>query len=119
MLSRPDLDDLQRRLAERARDLRRALAAARPHATDLDREVSDRKDEADRIQGTALDYAESERELAELAAIAQAQDRIVAGRYGRCIDCTTEIDVGRLLAQPAAARCIDCQRAAEARRPRH
>ena len=37
--------------------------------------------------------------------------------YGRCVDCGVDIDPRRLLAQPAAARCIRCQAEAERQLP--
>ena len=43
----------------------------------------------------------------------EAQDRLIAGTYGRCTNCEEEIGSKRLLADPAAARCIDCQRSVE------
>ncbi|HEY1627160.1 MAG TPA: TraR/DksA family transcriptional regulator [Streptosporangiaceae bacterium] len=46
-----------------------------------------------------------------------ALDRIEAGRYGHCVDCGHDIPDGRLEAQPAACRCVDCQ-AKHARRRR-
>jgi RNA polymerase-binding transcription factor DksA len=33
--------------------------------------------------------------------------------YGRCADCGLEIPFERLKAEPAALRCIDCQRVHE------
>jgi RNA polymerase-binding transcription factor DksA len=39
-----------------------------------------------------------------------AQDRLLDGAYGRCLDCNAEIDNRRLTADPAATLCINCQR---------
>jgi RNA polymerase-binding transcription factor DksA len=44
-----------------------------------------------------------------LREIGEAQDRLIEGLYGRCIDCGEEIDRRRLAADPAAARCLSCQ----------
>ena len=42
-----------------------------------------------------------------------AQDRLMDGADGRCMDCGGEIDSGRLAADPARALCMNCQRSAE------
>lgn len=44
-----------------------------------------------------------------LREIGEAQDRLIEGLYGRCIDCDEEIDQRRLAADAAAARCFACQ----------
>jgi len=51
-----------------------------------------------------LDTARSQRDV-----VLAALDRIEAGRYGKCVDCGHDIPDGRLAAQPAACRCVDCQ----------
>ncbi|MEO8007955.1 MAG: TraR/DksA C4-type zinc finger protein [Betaproteobacteria bacterium] len=60
-----------------------------------------------------LDNAELTRDLEELRALETAQERIDAGSYGSCLDCGGEIEFERLLAQPAALRCFDCERVHE------
>lgn len=46
---------------------------------------------------------------ARLRAIGEAQDRLIEGLYGRCIDCSEVIDCRRLIADPATALCFFCQ----------
>jgi RNA polymerase-binding transcription factor DksA len=46
----------------------------------------------------------------EIEEIIAAKQRIADSRYGICIDCKADIGYDRLLAQPAAKRCIECQR---------
>lgn len=48
-----------------------------------------------------------------LADISDAQDRLIDGTYGRCLDCAAEVDSKRLMADPAVSRCISCQRMLE------
>jgi len=48
-----------------------------------------------------------------LRELGEAQDRLMAGAYGRCTDCGAEIDKRRLAADPALALCITCQRSTE------
>ena len=43
----------------------------------------------------------------------EAQDRLIDCTYGRCTNCKEEIDSKSLEADPAAARCVDCQRSVE------
>jgi RNA polymerase-binding transcription factor DksA len=60
-----------------------------------------------------LDQAEVTRDVDELRAIEAARRRFAEGGYGICVDCSREIDYRRLRANPAAIRCIDCQRRRE------
>lgn len=97
-------DLLTRIRAQRGGALGRAEAAA----AHMDRtEVDD-----SRVQATVereAEFAIDEHELAELALIDAALERIANGSYGLCIDCGVEIPVARLQVAPAAARCIACQ----------
>jgi RNA polymerase-binding transcription factor DksA len=44
-----------------------------------------------------------------LRAINDAQDRLIDGGYGTCVECGDQITVKRLCADPAASLCIYCQ----------
>lgn len=46
---------------------------------------------------------------ARLREIGEAQDRLIEGVYGQCIDCSEQIDRRRLAVDPAVARCVSCQ----------
>jgi RNA polymerase-binding transcription factor DksA len=52
---------------------------------------------------------------ARLRALNDAQDRLMDGAYGRCMECGADIGDKRLAADPATRLCIDCQRSAEAK----
>ena len=58
-------------------------------------------------------FALQEHDIDELEATELALMRITQGTYGLCLGCETEIPITRLLAFPAAKRCIDCQTIAE------
>jgi DnaK suppressor protein len=58
---------------------------------------------------SGLDLAEASRDLHELQAIDRAMLAIDAGTYGSCERCGDPIEPPRLLAQPLALRCLDCQ----------
>jgi DnaK suppressor protein len=60
-----------------------------------------------------LGQADVSRDLDELRALEAAKGRIADGSYGECVSCGREIDFERLRANPAALRCIDCQRVFE------
>lgn len=62
---------------------------------------------ADVMSDMALEQLD--REVEKLRAISDAERRIQQGTYGECEDCGVEIQAARLLAQPTASRCIDCQ----------
>jgi RNA polymerase-binding transcription factor DksA len=50
---------------------------------------------------------------ARLREINDAQNRLMDDAYGRCTDCSGEIESRRLAADPASALCMNCQRSAE------
>ena len=76
-------------------------------------EVADQKDAAARWQASELQGAQERRDLDELALVEAALHRLDAAAYGDCQDCGEPIPVQRLLTQPAALRCADCQNAFE------
>jgi DnaK suppressor protein len=78
------------------------------HNEDSDAQVSTARD---------LEFAINEHETAELGAIDAALMRLIAGTYGRCIDCGATIPDARLNAAPDAARCIGCQEKTEHNHP--
>jgi RNA polymerase-binding transcription factor DksA len=89
-----------RRDAGRARDERYAQLAGA---------VTDRGDESVADLLSDLGEAELSRDLAELREVEAARQRLADGSYGTCADCGAAIEFERLLYQPAAARCAECQ----------
>ncbi|HEX5768402.1 MAG TPA: TraR/DksA family transcriptional regulator [Burkholderiales bacterium] len=57
-----------------------------------------------------LGHADMARDLAELRALEAARTRLADGSYGTCAECGGDIGIERLRANPAALRCVDCQR---------
>jgi len=45
--------------------------------------------------------------------IIDAQDRLLSGTYGKCTECGEQIAPGRLLADPVANLCLQCQKLGE------
>jgi DnaK suppressor protein len=60
-----------------------------------------------------MDIAHVARDAEELAGLDEALERVASGDYGACIDCGEDIAVARLSANPAAARCCECQERSE------
>ena len=75
--------------------------------------VADSGDSATADLISDLDNAELSRDLQELRALEMAQDRLARGTYESCVDCGVEIGFERLHAQPAALRCLACQKGYE------
>jgi DnaK suppressor protein len=78
-------------------------------------DVNDLKDQASNRERTTLQDAEVQRDRNELADVRAALARLNDGTYGICIDCAQPIDLLRLTAIPAAARCMACQTQFESR----
>ena len=57
-----------------------------------------------------VDQAELSRDIGELREVEAARTRLADGAYGICSDCGCEVGFERLRAEPAAARCVECQR---------
>lgn len=45
--------------------------------------------------------------------IIDAQDRLLNGTYGKCMECNEQIAPGRLMADPVANLCLECQKLVE------
>ncbi len=79
------------------------------HYIDLAGMVTDVADSAVADMLTDVDIAEMDRDVAELRDVEAALARLAAGQYGVCADCGGEIEFERLVVQPTATRCVDCQ----------
>lgn len=112
---------LRQRLSERASALRQELHQDRSKLADSAGDthvVQDRKDQADLMIQAGVDDAELARDLAELAQIEAALQRLDTGRFGLCADCAEPIAAQRLNVQPWASRCMACQTRFEKSTPR-
>jgi DnaK suppressor protein len=54
-----------------------------------------------------------EQDVIELREVEAALERLHEPEFGLCADCEVEIPFSRLLANPAARRCVACQASAE------
>jgi DnaK suppressor protein len=73
--------------------------------------------EVDAANSCELEWLHRSHLEARLRAITEAQDRLLEGSYGKCVDCGNEIYFGRLVADPAVSLCLDCQRIADGEEP--
>ncbi len=117
-LRRERIKELKRALEERcaalAAEVREDVARSRDESFGaLAGQVTDSADEASADLLSDVDQAEVTRDLTELREMEAALARIRDGSYGRCLDCGADIELERLHANPAALRCIDCQRVHE------
>ena len=62
------------------------------------------------------DVAVAENARQAIGAILEAEGRLATGAYGQCATCGSAISFERLTANPAASRCVPCQRSEESRK---
>lgn len=114
-LGRSDIEELGALIEARQRalveELGREVARSREEQyRDLAGATPDTGEEAVAHLVADLDQAEISRDVGELRELEAARRRIADGAYGLCVDCGEDIPLERLRAQPAAARCLACQR---------
>ena len=89
--------------------------SARDHAAKISREGvlerggSDRGDESSQELETSLNLNQVGREFNEIDLLRLALERLKQPDFDKCIDCGGSIGNERLLANPIANRCLDCQ----------
>ncbi|MDB5900546.1 MAG: transcriptional regulator, TraR/DksA family [Ramlibacter sp.] len=79
--------------------------------------VTDFKDLAGEQSLADVDEAQGERAALELEQVLAARRRLHDHTFGRCVRCGQAIDLRRLTAVPATARCTACQTLQEAAAP--
>ncbi|MGI9318011.1 MAG: TraR/DksA family transcriptional regulator [bacterium] len=78
-------------------------------AGEPERGGTDRGDESNRELERDLELTNADRETYEIQLVQGAIQRIEQNEFGICLDCSEEINESRLLANPIAKRCLDCQ----------
>ncbi len=76
-------------------------------------QVHDHGDESVANMLVDVELAVIDQHIAMLREIETALQRLNAGSYGLCTSCGEEIAVQRLDTQPAASRCLNCQKELE------
>jgi RNA polymerase-binding protein DksA len=110
------VDNIRKKLLTQRRSLFRQVAQTEYELlwleTDVESEVEERGQEESMVR--LLDRLDG-RAKAEIEAIDRALVKLEAGQFGRCEGCGKGISQPRLEALPAAAMCISCAEAGEAR----
>ena len=110
-------EDIERRLQRLQAEIREDVERTRSREEDRDVMSGASPDAGDESVASLLadlGHAELGRDVGELRALQAALARMDAGPYGTCAECGADIGLERLRANPAAERCIDCQRRHEA-----
>ncbi len=102
------LDDRQRALLVETRD-EVQNSEQRQYAEVISRAPVDAGDQAVGVELADLNMEMMNRHMREIREIEAAKARIDDGGYGTCAECGRDIGFERLLAQPTALRCRDCQ----------
>jgi DnaK suppressor protein len=105
---------MKARLRERAAQLRTEIQHTLERSSDethvkIAEQVRDTEDDSFSNLIVDLNLAEIDRDADELRRIDTALARISEGSYGQCETCGQEIPEARLLAEPTALRCVQCQ----------
>ena len=109
-----DVAHLQRRLTDELEQLKKEIneELARDdlsrYAAVIDA-VRDRGEESVADLYSDLELHLIERQVERLGNIEAALQRILGNAFGICIDCALPINKARLEADPAVARCLNCQ----------
>jgi DnaK suppressor protein len=120
MLDKMQETHLKRRLLERREllrgEIREALqSSSEERHRELAGTVHDAGDDSVADLLVDVNLKGMDRDGRELVAIGAALDRMARKTYDVCMDCGADIGYARLEAQPAAARCIDCEKRHEQR----
>lgn len=98
------LEELRRTRAGMQRESEGGLSGEVSHVDNHPGDEATETHERELEVTTELFLEEEERRIGE------ARRALAEGRYGKCLNCGTEIPGARLTAMPEAVRCLDCQR---------
>lgn len=110
-----DLNNIRNALQTRREALLKQVAAAleesgqTQYAEVLGRASGDSSDEALAVTLGDLSAARLDHEIRQLRELDAALRRMEGPDFGLCQDCGAPIPVARLVANPAAVRCVTCQ----------
>ena len=114
-LSRPQLAKLAATIDQRYASLLEEVRGALEHSENqqyvelIDRVPADIGDQSVGDALADLSLALIDRHVQELRALDKVRARLADGTIGTCSDCGLDIGFERLLAYPAARRCVACQ----------
>jgi DnaK suppressor protein len=108
---KPILDELHARLEDEQR-----TAADNARTVTLDQSSVGRLSRMDAMQQQAMAQASMQRLQLQRRRLEAALQRVQQGSYGACCECGGPIGLERLLSDPAAPFCMDCQEERDAER---
>lgn len=114
-LTPEDLTNIRAALEQQRETLRKQVTASLEEsgqtqfAEVLGRASGDSSDEALAVSLGDLSAARLDHEIRQLKELEAALQRMAKADFGLCQDCGAPIPVARLIANPAALRCIACQ----------
>src|SRR5260221_5328074 len=106
----PHIDALRRKQQELIDSYERDKAAGNAQPDDG---IQDLADKAASAYSKELNFSLSDGERNLLKLVEESLDRVRAGTFGSCTNCSNVICEKRLLAIPWTAYCIDCQELVE------
>ncbi|WP_165873586.1 TraR/DksA family transcriptional regulator [Parasulfuritortus cantonensis] len=108
-------DALASRLADLTAHIRDGLSESEQNQFNaiLGRGTGDSSDEALAVSLGDLSAARLDLDIRQWQALKAAEQRLDGSEFGVCVECGKAIPVARLVANPAAERCIECQSAYE------
>ena len=111
-LDADQLEKVKRELSQRLDILQKnvqARVSGVNTAGEPERGGTDRGDESNRELERDLELTNADRETYEIQLVQSAIQRVEQNEFGICLDCGEEINNSRLLANPIAKRCLNCQ----------
>lgn len=104
-------ESLTSQLASLIEHIRAGLSESEQHqfTAILGRSAGDSSDEALATSMGDLSAARIDLEIRQWRELEDARKRLGEADFGKCLECGNVIPLARLLANPAARRCIDCQ----------
>ena len=109
-MDKKKLEAFKKRLEERQRELRTAMARSAQDGRDADLEsAQDVADRAANSYNKEFLFHQSNNDRQLLNMVEGALSRIREGSFGECISCGKEINPKRLEAVPWTRHCIECQ----------
>lgn len=84
-----------------------------PQELALDNAFASTDERAEAASMNETDIAQLNHDMQSLRQVDAALARMAAGSYGDCAQCGAPVALPRLLAEPSATRCLDCQASAE------
>lgn len=109
-LSREQIEELRSELERQLHRLQKSMAITDEalQTVELDQTAVGRLSRIDSLQNQSLSKGLREREVARLAQIVEAIERLERGTYGDCVSCGGAIPFERLFVFPEAPECASC-----------